>query len=239
MQKLDVFAVIRESWDLTRQNLNPLLGASLLTFVILMASAMLLVQLFANMQGLDLSDAEQLKQAMEPVQLLLVLLLAPFEAALAYMGWRRATGQKTEMSMVFRGWAMAVPLSLIALVTAVMVNLGLFMLILPGVYLMAVLSQANLYYLFHRGSPIKAMIESAKVVHRQVFAVITVYSAMIAILMMAMIPAGLGLVLAVPMFFHMKGVLFRELFPELSPEQAAPAQPEAPEERGSDSSFEA
>lgn len=238
MQKLDVFAVLREAWELTRQNLNPLLGASLLTFVILVASAMLLVQLYASMQGLDLTDAEQLKQSMEPVQLILVLILAPFEAALAYMGWRRATGQPVEMSMVFRSWAMAVPLSLIALVTAVVVNLGLFLLVLPGVYLMAVLSQANLYYLFHRGSPIKAMIDSAKVVHGQLFAVITVYSAMIVILMVATIPMGLGLVLAIPMFFHMKGVLFRELFPELSPQAATPEAPKAEEPR-SDSHFEA
>lgn len=238
MQKLDVFAVLREAWELTRQNLNPLLGASLLTFVILVASAMLLVQLYASMQGLDLTDAEQLKQSMEPVQLILVLILAPFEAALAYMGWRRATGQPVEMSMVFRSWAMAVPLSLIALVTAVVVNLGLFLLVLPGVYLMAVLSQANLYYLFHRGSPIKAMIDSAKVVHGQLFAVITVYSAMIVILMVATIPMGLGLVLAIPMFFHMKGVLFRELFPELSPQAATPEEPKSEEPR-SDSHFEA
>ncbi len=238
MQKLDVFAVLREAWELTRQNLNPLLGASLLTFVILVACAMVLVQLYANMQGLDLADVEQLQQAMEPVQLILILILAPFEASLAYMGWRRATQQEVSLGMLFRGWAMAVPLSLIALVTAVLVNLGLFLLVLPGVYLMAVLSQANLYYLFHRGSPVKAMIESAKVVHGQLFAVITVYSAIIAILMLATIPMGLGLVLAVPMFFHMKGVLFRELFPELSPQGMAPVAPRTDEPR-SDSHFEA
>ncbi|MBY6016605.1 hypothetical protein KUW04_02215 [Halomonas denitrificans] len=239
MQKLDVFAVLREAWDLTRQNLNPLLGASLLTFAILVACAMVLVQIYASMQGLDLTDAEQLQQAMQPIQLVLVILLAPFEASLAYMGWRRATGQATSLTMLFRSFAMALPLALIALVTAVLVNLGLALLILPGIYLMAVLSQANLYYLFHQGSPMKAMIDSAKVVHGQLFAVITLYSAMIAIMMLAMIPMGLGLVLAIPMFFHMKGVLFRELFPELSPDAPVEVTPEANDTARSDSHFEA
>ncbi|MBY5991620.1 hypothetical protein [Ferrimonas balearica] len=237
MQKLDVIAVLKEAWSLTRQGLQPMLGASLLTFAIVMACAIFLIQLVAGWQGLDLADEAQLQQAMQPTQLLLVLILAPFEAALAYMGWRRATAQPTQLSMLFRGWAMALPLSLIALLTAVLVQIGLVLLIIPGVYLMAVLSQANLYYLFHRGSPVKAMIESAKVVHGQLFAVITLYSAMIAVLMISLIPMGLGLIITIPLFFHMKGVLFRELFPELSP---AAQEAETPDERpSSNGHFEA
>lgn len=217
MNQLNLRSIFKESWVITRQGLQPILGAAAVTFGILMGSAMIMVELFARWQGLDLTVDTDLATAVDSVQFLLVLLLAPFEGALAIMGWRRATEQPIRLGMVFSGWRFAAPLALIALMTSVLVNLGLFLMVVPGIYLMAVCSQANLYYLLKGGSPTRAMLESAKVVHRNLLVVLSSYALIIVLLALSAIPLGLGLFLTVPLFFHMKGVLFRGLFPEFTP----------------------
>ncbi|SHG86969.1 hypothetical protein [Ferrimonas marina] len=226
MQRTDLVSVLKEAWQLTRQGLQPVLGAFLAAMAVALLVTWLGLTLVASWWDLDLNDSESLMEAMQPLQLLLLAVMAPFEAGLAYLGWRRATGQEARIGMVFNAWSLAAPLVLIALVSSVLANLGLFLLILPGIYVMAVLSQANLYYLFHRGSPIKAMIESAKVVHKHLLLVLPFYVVMSLLLLVSLVPMGLGLVITIPLFFYGKGVLFRELFPELSPaeETQAPSQ---------------
>ncbi|GAA4885625.1 hypothetical protein [Ferrimonas pelagia] len=230
MQNTDLVSILKESWQLTRQGLQPILGACLIAFAVLAVITMAGLNLVASFWDLDLSDPDALMDAMGPVQLFLLAAMAPFEAGLAYLGWRRATGQHGNINMMFNAWALAAPLVLIALVSSVLANLGM-LLIFPGIYLMAVLSQANLYYLFYRGSPMKAMFESAKVVHRHILVVLPFYLFMVVLIAFSALPMGVGLVLTLPFYFYGKGVLFRELFPELTPK---PEQDTDADDKGSE-----
>ncbi len=220
MQTPDLLSILKETWQHTKAGLQPILGASLLVFAITMGVLTLGLKLLGVELPVDLGDEAALSQLMNdtlPLQMLMLALWAPLGTGLAYLGWRRATGQDATVLQVFNTWAMAVPLVLIALVTEVLTSLGTYLMVLPGLYLMAVLSQANLYYLFHRGSPLKAMLNSAKVVHRHLLLVVPFYLVMVALMVASFMTMGIALVVTVPFYFYGKGVLFRVLFPDLAP----------------------
>ncbi|GAA5187968.1 hypothetical protein [Ferrimonas gelatinilytica] len=226
MRNPDLLSILKETWLHTKAGLQPILGASLLVFAITMGVLTLGLSLLGIELPMDLADEEAVANLMNetlPLQMLMLTLWAPFGAGLAYLGWRRATGQDASVMQVFNTWAMAVPLVLIALVTEVLTSLGTYMMVLPGLYLMAVLSQANLYYLFHRGSPLRAMLNSAKVVHRNLLLVFPFYVVMAVLMVASFMTMGVALVVTVPYYFYGKGVLFRELFPELTPATEEPA----------------
>ncbi|WP_156904761.1 hypothetical protein [Ferrimonas senticii] len=227
---------------MARSHIQPLFGASLLVLLFLMTVTVLSFDLMTSYLELDTSSEAAVEQAlvqiMQPLQLALLIIAAPFEAGLVYLAWRKVRGLDAPVKQVFSPWAMATPLIAIALISSVLAQLGLTLFIVPGLYLLAVLSLANLYYLFRRGSPIKAMWECAKVCHRQVVTIGLYHLIMAAILAISAIPLGLGLIFTVPMFFYGKALLYIELFPqEQQSDDSTP--PQQPTNSSSSSHFEA
>ncbi|QIZ76592.1 hypothetical protein [Ferrimonas lipolytica] len=240
MFKIDVLShTLKTAFATARHSIQPMLGAAALVLAILFAVALVGFQLIVEFNGIDPSSEEAIAEASLPLQLVILIIAAPFEAGLAYMAWLKVNNLPVTMKQLFQPWAMATPLIAIAILSSVAGNVGLAAFVIPGLYLIAVLSFANIYYLFRRGSPLKAMWESAQVVHKNLFLIVMFHMAMGTVIMLSAIPFGLGLVFTVPMYFYGKALLFNELFPQFIPNQQQPAPTETTDSPSESSSFEA
>ncbi|WP_298440127.1 hypothetical protein [uncultured Ferrimonas sp.] len=216
-----------------------MLGAATLVLAILFGVALLGYQLIVEYWGVDPNSEQAINDASFPLQLVILIIAAPFEAGLAYMGWRKVNQLPTTLGQLFGPWAIATPLIVIAISSSMLANLGLSLFLLPGLYLMAVLSFANLYYLFRRGSPLKAMWESALVVHQNLLLIMVFHVVMGSLIVVSAVPFGLGLILTIPMYFYGKGLLFNQLFPNYKPNGSDTPAAEASPSQDKSSSFEA
>ncbi|MFI3246459.1 MAG: hypothetical protein R3Y10_08240 [Ferrimonas sp.] len=207
-----LLSVLKTAYKATVRQWRVMLMAVLIVAGILLLFTLLSVQLMGYFWGISLTAEDSLEQMLMPLQYLLLIVSAPLEAGLAWLGLGAFLGKNIRPQQVFYAMPLSAGLIVIALVSSALVNLGLQLLLFPGIYLMAVLSFANLYYLQHQGTPLQAMWRSAKVVHHHFGLVLGFNGAMIGLFMLAAIPFGLGLVFAVPFYFIGKGVLYHRLF---------------------------
>lgn len=217
MFKLDLLLpTLKEAFSLTKQHLQPLLAAIVVVMVILFVVALVGLQVLVQFAGVDPESQQSVMEASLPLQLAILIIAAPFEAGLVWLAWRRVAGENTSIKQLFEPWALATPLIIIALISSVLANLGLSLFVVVGIYVMAVLSFANLYYLLKRGSPLQAMLESAKVCHQSLLLILVFHLVMGIIVMISIIPFGLGLMFSAPMYFYGKALLFKQLFADVS-----------------------
>lgn len=164
--KLDVFGCLERSWELLKANFWPLVGATFITLVVMLVANS--VPVLGMLVGL--------------------LLTGVFYGGLYLYFLKKIRGQPAEIGDVFSGFTLAfVPLMLASLVTTVMIMLGVFLLILPGIYLAVSYTFAFMLVIDKKLEFWSAMEVSRRVITAQ-------WWRMFGLLILASIIAALGIV---------------------------------------------
>ena len=145
-------------------------------------------------------------------QMLCITASLAFLSGLFTIGVRRAAAQPFSWRLVFSGFSRLVPITVAGFLMLLLITCGLFLFILPGVYL-AVGYSLTLPLLVDKGvGPWQAMEMSRRAVQRKWWRIFTAYLLMYLVSVLSMIPFGIGMIWTVPMFFTLTGVTYRLLF---------------------------
>lgn len=153
------------------------------------------------------------------------IISAPLSVGLTLMAIKHALGEKTRTFQLLDGLAYSLPIILITLmVIALQTALStLFFLLSP--YIGLVFSSAALLVCDKRIPPLKAMMISFKAMNRKLLPLVLLYSVATLLFLAALVFYGIGLIFVVPFFFHLKAVIYQQMFAsERIPPHQAPDQ---------------
>ncbi|MBN7820648.1 hypothetical protein [Bowmanella yangjiangensis] len=204
---LDLKGLINEAWALTQKTKWVMVQAMLLVFSLALLAVLILANL-AQFKGLDLMAPNV--QLM--TEILLTLLTAPLITGLMMMGINHAVGGQSRPSHLFHFLPKALILSLSALLVSLLVELGLLLFIVPGLFLMIACS-FTLPLVIEKGlTPMRAIFVSIRVVSFkwQQFVLLYLLFALLFVLVIATF--GIAFIWVGPFYYNMKGVLYRDIF---------------------------
>ncbi|UBO75993.1 DUF2189 domain-containing protein [Aeromonas rivuli] len=212
--RLDVRAILQESWQQTRSNgLGMLLAImGVMAIWILLSNVLLAPLLESEKEGLD--------SAMF-ISLLITVVMAPMSSALDMLGLQQAIGVRARASQVFDFFRHFLRLALLSLLSSLLTSLFGPLFDLLGLPMMLALIPSALVgmgllftvpLVLERGlSPAQAILVSLKVFARGWPSLLLLHGIMLGLCLLAMIPMGLGLIWVAPLYFNCKGILYREL----------------------------
>jgi len=220
---LDVAAILKEAWQLT---LKSRLAINVGLFTCLILGMLVLMLLGSQLGGIEV--AIQDPQSATLLNIVVTLVIYPFIAGVEMMGVFHSIGLKTKPQLIFAFLKRGSWVAISALLTSTLVSIGLALYYLPGIFLAVALSLVLPLVVEKKMSPMKAIWVSIQATRFQWFKIFTLYLmlALIAVISaLPMLAAGsseLGfiaiaffifcLAYIVPLFYNVKGILYREIF---------------------------
>lgn len=210
-------ALFEQGWALTQQN-KWLLVQSV---VLIAALAAIIFIVVLNLFNASATEALTANTRLT-LDLLLTILLAPFFTALLLMSIQTSQGVKVSFNSLFDALPYTIPLGLTALISALLVQLGMLLLILPGVYLAIATGFAMPLVVDKQLSPFQAIQLSIRVVNRYWLDFVKLYGLFILLFALSLLTLGLALIWVAPLYYNIKGILYRDLFISSQDQQQQP-----------------
>ncbi|MEN0106471.1 MAG: hypothetical protein AAGC84_08605 [Pseudomonas sp.] len=136
----------------------------------------------------------------------------PFLAGINMVGIRAAAGQPVRFGEVFSHFGRAEQVILTALLMLPLIVVGYLLLVLPGIYL-SVAYVLAIPLVVERGlSPWQALETSRKAITQHWFKVFGLLLLLGLVLVLSVIPLGIGLLWTIPLMVVAMGVLYRTIF---------------------------
>lgn len=147
------------------------------------------------------------------IQFVSAILSMVFIAGLMNIGVRRVAGKQFSWKMIPSGFSRLGQVAVAGFLMTLLVTIGVFLLILPGIYLAVGYSLTFPLILDQGMGPWEAMEASRKAIHKKWWQVFGLFLLMYLIYVISCIPFGLGMIWTIPMFFALIGVLYRVILP--------------------------
>ena len=220
---INVKNVLTEAWQLTLSSRKNILIPVLFVFSIILLLTLLMVGSFETVD-----EFYQDPTRVVMVNIVVTILSAPFLAAIDMIGVYKSIGANCHYKILFSFVNKITPLALCAMLTSILISLGLNLLILPGVLLFVALLPTVPLMIDKNLSPLKAIVVSIKATRYQLLPLFFMIAALFFALILIMLPLSLlintplsivGVVLfflllsyLIPMFYYVKGIIYREIF---------------------------
>lgn len=215
--------ILMEAWRNTLQNRGSINGGLLIVLLIGVFATSMLAQLLG---GIEVVNADP--QKLSVLNLAVTVIIWPFLAGVEMMGVFQAIGLRTEAKQVFSFLRRGSWVAVAALLSSVLVGLGLQLFIIPGIFLAVCFSLIIPLVVEKKLSPIQAVVLCVKALRFQWFNIFAVYlplalALVVIVLPFTMVSSPSGVILAfvfvifalsylAPCYFHAKGILYREIF---------------------------
>jgi len=145
-------------------------------------------------------------------QLLFNLVLMPVAIGFMLLGVRRAADAPLRASSILNYFSSMFNLLLTLILVYLMVFIGLLLLVVPGIYLMVAYYMA-LPLVVEKGlSPWQAMEVSRKTISKRWFTTFFFFIVLTLIVIVSMLPLGIGLIWSLPMLIIAYGIVYRNMF---------------------------
>ncbi|MCK5870057.1 hypothetical protein BMR05_08510 [Methylococcaceae bacterium HT4] len=204
-----IMDVIKEAWQRTSGLKGPVLGAGALIFTALIAISFAIILFF---DLIPLVDESFLVLITGTLNFIISILSYPFIAGIVMMGLHRAINASVSYKMAFSYFSYTLPIIIASICMSIMIILGFFLLVLPGIYL-SIAYMFTLPLIIDKNMDFwQAMETSRKAVTQHWFKFFFTGVLMMIIYLVSTIPLGLGLIWTIPMFVALQGVLYRRIF---------------------------
>lgn len=205
--QLQVKEIIQEGWALTKQGKSVmLLGVLIVMLVALVCTSIA----FTVLGTYDLNDFSPPQRLLLDISL--TILISPFIAAITMAGVSNSIGAVSQSSFLFHFVPRIVVLSVASVLVSAVVQLGLLLLVVPGLFL-AIATSFTIPLILDKGfTPARAMMISIKVVSFKWLAFAKIYGIFALLGMLTIVTLGIALIWIVPFYFNVKGILYREVF---------------------------
>ena len=203
--------LIGEAWQLI-SGTKGIIFAGFVVFYLVMFIASFIIGLVFGIFG-AMSDNMALALVVQFATSIFATAVAyPFLAGVSMIGIRRAAGQPFSFNDIFSYFGRTVPLLITAILMMVLIYIGFFLLILPGIYLSVAYMLAMQLVVERNLSPWQALEASRKALSQHWFKAFGLFLLLGLIVAVSIIPLGIGLVWSVPLFVVATGVLYRTIF---------------------------
>lgn len=212
--EVSISEILKQAWE----RINGAKGTIWIAFAILMVISFvisLVFRLSSGSAGMDYgmgypTHGTGMTGLIEGLVKLFITL--PLGAGLAMIGIKLAANVPVEWSEVLNYFGRVLPLVGATLLMYLLIFIGICLLVLPGIYL-AFAYSLTIPLMVERGlSPWEAMETSRKAVTKHWFALFGLYLVTGLIILVSMIPLGLGLIWTLPMGVLVNGIVYRTIF---------------------------
>jgi hypothetical protein len=210
--------LLGEAWQRVKGTKGIIIGGFLVFYAVMFVVSFVLGGMLGIFGALSESPATVMVGELV-IGVLASALAYPFMAGINMIGIRRAADQPISFNEIFSHFGRTVPLVITAVVMMLLIYLGLFLLIIPGLYL-AIAYMLAIPLVVERGlSPWQALEASRKAISQHWFKTFGLFLLLGLITLVSAIPLGIGLVWSIPLFVIAMGVLYRTIFGVLPPAQ--------------------
>lgn len=203
----DLSNLFKDAWELTQTNKWIIIQMALVTITI----AFLIVVVMLQMMSID--NIQQIPQrAQLSIDLVVTGLISPFIAALMLSAVKHSTDRHSRISDLTSLIPKTLSLAITSLMIALIVNLGILVFILPGLYLSIACGFAILLVAEKNMPPIQSIFLSIRVVNVYWLDFIKINLVFLLLFVLVVLTFGLALIWVAPFYYHVKGILYRDLF---------------------------
>lgn len=217
---LKVGDILSEAWKLTLQHFARFTPAIFLLMLLQLSifyaalklqlgDIWVLIDAFANM---DSPVDESIFQAIFMANFSYEVISAPIFASLCMMAMSHATGFNTKLSHITKGLAFTVPVILATLASLILQASSSNLVPMLSIYLSLVFSHSVLLICEKRMSPMRSLWYSLRACNRKILPLAALYSIVVTFVFLSIALYGIGLVITLPFYFHVKAIIYREMF---------------------------
>jgi len=220
---LDVLAILKEAWQITLKS-RLAINVGLITCLIIGMLVSILVS--SQLGGIEVAIQDQ--QSATLLNIIVTLVVYPFIVGVEMMGIFHSVGLKTRPKLIFAFLKRGSWVAVSALLTSTLVTIGLTLFYLPGIFLAVALSLVLPLVVEKKMSPIKAISVSLQATRFQWFKIFALYLILALTVMVSALPVAAAgasefgfiaiaffifcLTYIAPLFYNVKGILYREIF---------------------------
>lgn len=205
--KFDIQALFKDGWALTQSSKWVIIQMAVVTLVLAMLIVVLIFQVMGIQTMEDLSDRTQLS-----INMVVTGLMAPLVASLMMAAMKHSLGVKSQVSDITKQLPKTLPLAFTSLLVALLVNMGLLLFIIPGLYLSIAAGFAILLVADKNLAPVQSILLSIKVVNVYWLDFVKLNLIFLALFVVVILTFGIAIIWVAPLYYHIKGILYRDLF---------------------------
>ena len=200
--------IFKQAFEQTKSNF--------IAFLPLIVTIILIATYAANtyIGEIDLSDETALAALQQKANMvaLISVLLTPVEIGFMLMGVKASRGLALKATDILAIIPASPKIIILAILSFVVVQLGMALLILPGLFLLAMLSMAQPLMVDYRLPMTEAVKQSVKKCYEHAGIVIQMYTILFILIVASFFTFGIALILTIPFYVNAKGILYCELF---------------------------
>lgn len=140
------------------------------------------------------------------------LISAPIYAGVCLMAIHHAVGLKTRFHFITNGLRFTIPIIFVTAFSLLLQALFSEIIALLSFYISIVLSASTLLICEKRVPPLQSLLLSFQATNKKLLPITTLYFIMTMMFILALLFYGVGLPIVLPFIFHVKAILYREMF---------------------------
>lgn len=205
--QLDLKSIFKEAWALSKERKSEILQGAMLIIGVTMFLFWGLLSYF------DVSDLTQVPPKMEiTFQILFIVFSTPIVVAMLLIGMYHSVGVKPSFLALLKYAMGSALVILLALLVAALTDIGMRLLIVPGLYLSMATGFSLMLLVDKKLAPSQAILQSIRVFNQYWAALIIFYIVSVTAFIVGMFSFGVAYIWLIPFYVNFKGVLYRELF---------------------------
>ncbi|KEY91338.1 hypothetical protein CF67_21025 [Candidatus Photodesmus blepharus] len=137
---------------------------------------------------------------------------APIYAGISLMAMSHTAGLSTEQRHIAKGLQFTVPVILATLFSLILQGVAGMVLPFLSLYFSLAFSNAILLICEKRILPIQSLLLSLRAVNKKIIVIGSIYLLIMLMFIIAAVFYGVALIFVIPFFFHVKGIIYRNMF---------------------------
>ncbi|MDN2481087.1 hypothetical protein [Vibrio agarivorans] len=137
---------------------------------------------------------------------------APFFAGVSLMAMSHAAGLETKTRHIAKGLQFTIPVILATLAGLVLQGVAGMLLPFVSLYLSLAFTNSTLLICEKRVPPMSSLWLSLRAVNKKILPLAAIYITMMCLFVAGAMLYGIGLIFVLPLFFHVKAIIYREMF---------------------------
>lgn len=213
--------ILKEAWQLTRKNFwsfSPTIGILIILQITIFMIALKLQLgdpsiLFTLLDGsADSTQIQSIIQSVMVANFSYEIISAPLYAGVCLMAMSHATGFKTKTNHIFKGLHFTIPVMLVTLMGLVIQGLAGAVLPFLSLYISMAFSNSVFLVCEKRMTPMRSLLLSLRAINKKLLPIAAVYALILVMFFIAALFYGIGFIFVLPFFFHVKGIIYRDMF---------------------------
>lgn len=215
--EFSIGAIIREAWEKT-SGAKGRIWLALLLYIVVAAIVGAVVPFLLKLVGLPTQPVPG--EAFSAIllvgiivsQLIIMVVTMPMGVGLFMIGLKTAVGAPVTPTEILNYYHKTIPLLVTVIIMYIMLAIGFVLFIIPGIYLMFAYYLAIPLIVEKGLSPWQALEASRKAISKCWFRFFGFGILLMVIMVLAMIPLGIGLIWVLPLMLIAYGIVYRNIF---------------------------